>query len=180
MNTRRIFLGLTLALVMASGCSDDNVRSDMYVSWINNSEALTSDVYNLGADEVPSGDDYVIEDEVELEIRNLPRDGIVDVRAGKYGSMTVERYTVVFESDEEIESYSGMLGWVVPINTNFRGFLTIVPAGLKMQTPLIALQSGGEIHASAVITFYAREANSGNETTFETRVPVNFANWVDG
>ena len=180
MNTRRILLGLALATTLASGCADDNVRSELYVSVINNSEALTSDVYNFGSDDVPSGDDFVIEDEVEIEIISQARDGIVNVSSGKFGSMTIERYTVVFESDEEIESYSSTLGWVVPVNTIFEGFITIVPASLKQQTPLIALQSGGEIHANAVVTFYARESESDNETTFQTRIPVNFANWVDG
>lgn len=181
MNTRRILLGfgLTVAMATASGCADDNVRSELYVSVINNSEALTSDVYNLGTDQVPSADDYVFEDEVEIEIVSQARDGIVKVQAGKFGSMTIDRYTVVYESDEEIDSYNSTLGWVVPVNTTFKGFVTIVPASLKQRTPLIALQSGGEIHASAVITFYAREADSDNEMTFETRIPINFANWID-
>ena len=180
MNTRRIFFGAALALLVASGCSDDNVRSELYVAEINNSEALTSDVYNYGSDRVPSADDYILEDEVEIKIVSQARDGIVKVGFGKYSSVTIDRYSVVFESDEEIDSYEAALGWVVPVNTVYEGALTIVPAGHKMRAPLIALQTGGEINASAVITFHGREADSDNKLTFETRIPVNFANWVDG
>lgn len=168
-----------LVLVGAGmGCSSDNVRSNLYVTEINNGEALTSDVINRGADQVASGDDFVFEDEVQVTIWNTKRDDLVDTGSA-YRSVTVDRYEVSFESEEEIEGFSQGLGWLVQTGSTYEGTLTVVPASAKARTPLVALQSGGEILATAHITFYGHEADSDNELTFTTSVPVHFANWND-
>ncbi|MCA9729855.1 MAG: hypothetical protein R3E12_10430 [Candidatus Eisenbacteria bacterium] len=181
MNTKRIsiatFLGAVLAL---SGCSSDNVRSTLWVSNINETAALASDVYNNGRDGTPgTADDFVIEDNVPVSIVADENPGTFVVRGGAYSVVTIESYTVAFDSDEEIDGFTATLGWNVEVGTVFNGSLTIVPAGLKTRAPLTALQNGGEFRTNAHITFHGKESNSGNKVTFETSLPVNFANWVD-
>jgi hypothetical protein len=181
MNVRRILTVAAPVLTLigvGTGCSSDNVRSNLYVWEINNGEALTSDVIDRGTDQIASGDDFVFEDEVQITIWNTTRDKIVDADAA-YSFVTVDRYEVTFESDEEIEGFSQGLGWLVPTRNTYEGTLTVVPASLKTRTPLLALQNGGEILATAHITFYGHEADSNNEVTFSTAVPVHFANWTD-
>lgn len=180
MNVRRILIWIApiLLLGMGTGCSSDNVRSKVYVWEMNNGEAVTSDVLHLGNDGVPSADDFIFEDEVPVTLWSTTRDDVVNTDAA-YSFVTVERYTVRFESSEEIEGFSSGLGWLIPTRNTFEGFLTVVPADLKTKAPLLALRSGGEITATAHITFYARESDSDNELVFETSVPVHFANWSD-
>ncbi|MEZ4650631.1 MAG: hypothetical protein R3E97_17980 [Candidatus Eisenbacteria bacterium] len=181
MNVRRIltFAVSTLVLVgVGTGCSSDNVRSSLYVWEINNGEALTSDVLDYGNDGVASNDDFVYEDEVPVLIWATSRDDIVNTDAA-YSYITIDSYDVRFESSEEIDGFSAGLGWFVPVRNTYQGTLTVVPASLKTKNPLLALQTAGEIQATAHITFHAREADSNNEFTFSTRIPVNFANWND-
>ena len=181
MNVRRILTlaAPVLALVgVGAGCSSDNVRSSLYVWEINNGEALTSDVIHRGADQIASADDFVFEDEVQVTVWSTTRDDVVDTGSA-YSFVTVDRYEVTFESEEEIEGFSAGLGWLVPSRNTYEGTLTIVPASLKTRTPLVALQNGGEILATAHITFFAHESDSNNELTFTAQVPVNFANWND-
>lgn len=181
MNVRRIITTALPILALAGfgmGCSDDNVRSTLYVWEINEGEGVTSDVIDRGSDRVASNDDFVYEDEVSITIWNTTRDDIVNTGSA-YGFVTVERYEVRYESEEEIEGFGGGLGWLVPSRNTFEGVLTVVPGSLKTRAPLVALQNGGEILATAHITFYARESGSNNELTFTTKVPVHFANWAD-
>ncbi|MCA9756191.1 MAG: hypothetical protein KDA27_10335 [Candidatus Eisenbacteria bacterium] len=181
MNVRRIltFAVSTLVLVgVGTGCSSDNVRSSLYVTEINNGEALTSDVIDYGNDRVASDDDFVYEDEVQVTIWATTRDDIVNTDAA-YSNVMIESYDVRFESSEEIDGFSAGLGWFVPVRNTYDGVLTLVPASLKAKNPLMALQAGGEIQATAHITFHARETDSENELTFTTQIPVNFANWTD-
>jgi hypothetical protein len=182
MYVRRIItsaLPMLALLGLGLGCSGDNVRSTLYVWNINDGDGVTSDVIDRGDDNIASSDDFVYEDEVPITIWNTARDGIVDTGSA-YSFVTVERYEVRYESTEEIEGFGGGLGWLVPSRNTFEGVLTIVPGSLKTRAPLIALQNGGEILATAHITFYARESGSNNELTFTTKVPVHFANWADG
>lgn len=174
-----VLLGGLLGAALVSGCSDDNVRSKVWVREINDTQGLASDVYNLGQDEVPSSDDYVLEDVVPVEVVVDARPGSFIQGAGPYNLITIESYDVVFDSSEELDGFSADLGWTIEVGTIFQGALTLVPAGMKMLPPLSGLLSGGEIRSNANITFHARESESGNTFTFETSVPVSFANWND-
>lgn len=174
-----VLLGGLLGAALVTGCSDDNVRSKVWVLEVNDTQGLASDVYNLGQDGVPSGDDFVLEDEVPVQVVADARPGSIIRGGGPYNLVTLESYDVAFESSEKIDGFSAALGWNVEVGTIFNGTLTLVPAGMKLLPPLSGLQSGGEIRTNARITFHARESDSGNAFTFETSVPVNFANWND-
>jgi hypothetical protein len=52
-----------------------------------------------------------------------------------------------------------------------------VPAGHKVQPPLVSLRRGGEIQAAAHLTLFGHEGSSGQAVKVETVFPVNFANW---
>lgn len=170
---------ISLALGLG-GCSSDHVRSNVWVAEINETGALASDVYNSGQDGLPgTADDFVMEDSVPITIIADETPGSNVVPGGAYSIVTIESYTVVFDSDEEIDGFTAALGWNVEVGSTFNGAITIVPAGHKTRAPLSALKQGGEIRTNAHITFHGKEANSGNDVTFTTSIAVNFANWVD-
>lgn len=174
-----VLLGGLLGAALVSGCSDDNVRSKVWVANVNDTQGLASDVYNLGADGVPSNDDFVLEDEVPVQVVADALPGSVISSGGPYNIVTLESYDVVFESTEQIDGFSAALGWNIEVGTIFSGTLTLVPAGMKLLPPLSGLQDGGEIRTNARVTFHARESESGNKFTFDTQIPVAFANWND-
>jgi len=181
MKPTRLFFAAWIALVLgSSGCSSDHVRSNLWVAEINETGPLSSDVYNNGRDGIPNtADDFVLEDAVPITIVADAAPGSSVTPGGPFSIVTIERYTVRFEGDEEVAGFSAVLGWNVEVGTTFEGSLTIVPAGHKNVAPLSALKAGGEIRTNAYITFHGKEANSGNAVTFSTSLPVNFANWVD-
>jgi hypothetical protein len=174
-----VLFGGLLGAALISGCSSDHVRSKVWVVSINDTAGLASDVHNLGEDRVPSNDDFVLEDVVQVEIIADALPGSFIRGGGPYNLVTIESYDVVFESSEEIDGFSAALGWNVEVNTIHTGNLTLVPAGLKLLPPLAGLTNGGEIRTNARITFHARESESDNRFTFQTSLPVNFANWTD-
>jgi hypothetical protein len=181
MKTTRLSIAAWVSLVFAmGGCSSDHVRSMLWVAEINDTAALASDVYNVGPDRTDqTGDDFVVEDSVPITIVADAAPGSFIVPGGAYSIVTIESYTVRFDSDEEIDGFTSALGWNVEVGRTFTGALTIVPAGMKTRAPLSSLREGGEFRTNAHITFRGKEANSGNTLTFETSLPVNFADWVD-
>lgn len=175
-------VSIGFGLVALAGCSsDDAVRSRLWVGEVNNNEALTSDVYNNGSDNTPgTADDFVLEDEVTVVINNDPRPGSSLVSGGPYSFVTIDRYDVAFDAEEQIPGFSNALGWTIEARQSFQGNLTLVPFGLKIEPPLSSLRdAAGQIRATARVTFHAREADSDNTFTFSVDVPVHFANWVD-
>jgi hypothetical protein len=181
MKSTRLSFAAWFALVLgSSGCSSDHVRSNLWVATINETGALASDVYNNGRDGIAgTNDDFVLEDAVPVSIVADEGPGANIVPGGPFSIITIESYTVKFDSDEEVDGFTATLGWNVEVGSTFEGSLTIVPAGHKNRAPLNALTQGGEIRTNAHITFHGKEANSGNDVTFSTSLPVNFANWVD-
>lgn len=180
MNVRRILISVApmCLLALAAGCSSDNVRATVHVWEINEGLPVNSDVYNFGVDGIASTDDYIVEDQVEVVVWSQARDGIVNTDVA-YRQTIVESYEVIYESEEEIEGFSGGLGWLVPVRNTFTGYITVVPASVKTSPPISSLAYGGEIMATARIIFHAREVDSNNTLSFETRIPVHFANWAD-
>lgn len=180
MKLTRLSFGACIGFLLCSGCSDDHVRSKLWVAEINETGALASDVLNFGQDRIPGTvDDFVMEDAVPITIIADPSPGSSVSPGGAYSIVTIESYTVEFESDEEVPGFTATLGWNVEVGTTFEGALTIVPAGYKTVLPLSSLRTMGEIRTNARITFHGKESHSGNDVTFSTSLPVNFANWVD-
>jgi hypothetical protein len=184
MRFTRWIVSCGLLLVLATlwaGCSGkDTVRSRLWVVKINDNQSLNSDVYNAGSDVSDPSDDFVVQDEVEVVIQNDPIGSGVSVEpGGPYSFFTIDSYDVRYESDESIAGFSGALGWAVETGSSVTGAVTVVPAAQKMVNPLVALRQGGEIQATAHVTFHAHEADSGHELKFETSFPIHFANWTD-
>lgn len=176
-----IFAGFC-ALFAGTGCSDDEApRNVVTVVSVNANGALNSDIYNNGQDDVPGTlDDFVVEDEVEVRLTSDPHDDALFLFPGTpFGSVVFERYEVVFESEEEIPTVRGALGWRVDANSFFTGSLTVVPYGMKIQPPLSSLVNGGEVQATAKITFFGVEQTSKDAVTATAILPVFFANWSD-
>ncbi len=176
-----IFAGL-FGLLAGAGCSDDEApRNVVTVTSINANGALNSDIYNNGRDDVPGTlDDFVVEDEVEVRLTSDAHDDALFLFPGMpFGSVVFDRYEVVFESEEEIPTVRGALGWRVEANSVFTGSLTIVPYGVKIQPPLSSLVNGGELQATAKITFFGVEQTSKDAVTATAVLPVFFANWGD-
>ena len=175
-------VALAIVFPLVSGCSDDSApRNVVTVTSINLNDALSSDVLNNGADRTPgTSDDFVYEDRVTVQLLSVAHDGALETGSGTpYDYVFFERYTIEYEADEEIPTYSGALGWTVTSRIPFTGALTVVPAGLKSRAPLIGLVQGGEISAAAKITIYGHESTSNAPVKIEARLPVHFANWVD-
>ena len=178
MRDRLWFLAVLLAAVAvlsATACSDSSApRSVLRVETINGNEPLRSDVLRGDGE-----DASVLEDEVVIEIRNLPHDEVLALATSPYNSVLLKRYEVRFESDEAIPPVTGALGWQVGVGRQVSGAIVVVPAGLKVVAPLVSLQQGGEIQAVAHLTFFGEESGSNEEVRFGTVLQVNFANWTD-
>ena len=135
---------LALALV-APGCSDDSApRSIVTVETINQSQVLDSDVYNNGSDKLPgTEDDFIIEDQVSVVIRNRPHDAGLNIRAnGPFSSVVFERYEVRFTGDETLAPLFGAIHLRVASGATGTGIVTVVPAGYKTMPPLLVLRYG--------------------------------------
>lgn len=176
----RVFCLLALMgaiLPALSGCSDSSSpRSVLEVVSINANQSLKSDVVTM-----LNGEPSIFEDTVPVEIHNRPHDSILNLADGPYGTVFIDRYEIRFDAgDEVIPGVSGGLGWRVPANETIQGSLVVVPGRHKMMAPLVGLSSqGGEILSTAHITFFGRESTSNQQVTFETVMPIHFANWAD-
>lgn len=171
------------AILLMAGCSDSSApRSVLTVTEINNNAPLSSDVRNFGTDRTPNTtDDFVVEDQVAVEILSEVHDDALDVfQSGPFGHIFITNYEIRYESEEEIEPVSGSLAWTIPVNSTFVGSLPVVPVARKAAPPLSVLVSGGEIIATAHITLRGKEKDSNAPVKIETQLPVHFANWVDG
>jgi hypothetical protein len=172
---------LALAIV-APGCSDDSApRSTVTIETINQSQVLDSDVYNNGEDKLPNTeDDYIIEDQVPVLIRNRPHDAGLNIRAnGPFSSVVFERYEIRFTGDETLAPLFGAIHLRVASGATGTGIVTIVPAGYKEMPPLIVLRGGGEMRFSAEVTLIGREEDSDDEVRATAVIPVHCANWTD-
>lgn len=179
-------LGLGLVFFLGCGDSDGNPRSELTVVSLNaglntNFQPLLSDLINLGQDKVPSQDDFIVEDTVPFSIRNDPRsDLLVLDPEGPFGRVTINRYTVEFQAPESLEGFEGHMHLEVPTGREIGGAITVVPAQMKISEPLVSfLMAGQELLATATITFYGVEANSGAEISTAASISVHFANWDD-
>ncbi len=78
LNTHRSVLVLALAFValIALSCSDESApRSTVTIDSINGGEILDCDLYNNGDDnQQGTGDDFIVEDQVSVLMRNRPHD----------------------------------------------------------------------------------------------------------
>jgi len=166
-----LILGAAIVLA-AAGCSENSApRHAPRVQTINGNEPLQSDVV--------TSEGGVIEDEVIVEIWNTPHDPVLDLYGTPFNAVWLERYEIVFESDEAIPPVSGALGWHVDTSRVMSGSIVIVPAAIKIEAPLVSLRDGGVIQTTARITFFGRETGSDEEVRFSTVLQVNFANWAD-
>lgn len=182
-NATRLIPGavLTALSLLAASCSDDSAaRNVVTVLEINNNSPLSSDVVDYGQDNLPgTSDDFIFEDRVTVELSSRPHDDVVDLFGSPYQYVSIERCRIEYESSEEIPAYEGAVGWTIQSTAPFIGSLTVVPANLKTRAPLSGLINGGEIAATAQITFYGHESGSGAPVKFEATLAVHFANWAD-
>ncbi len=174
---------LPVLFCLMSGCSDDSApRSSVTVESINNGETLDSDVYNNGPDDLPgTGDDYIVEDQVPVVLRNLPHDSGLDINAnGPFGAVVFDRYEVRFEGDETLAPLFGSWYLRVPSGSAATGEVTVVPASYKMVPPLSTLAGEqSELLFTAKILLIGVEEDSQDEVIVEVGLPVNAANWGD-
>ncbi|MDM7914908.1 MAG: hypothetical protein ACE15D_05400 [Candidatus Eisenbacteria bacterium] len=171
---------LLLALVVS--CSDESApRSAVWIESIHGGQALESDVYNNGDDDVPgTEDDFIIEDQVAVEIHNQPSDPALSIDpTGPYGAVVFDRYKVTFHGTEQLDAVEGAMHLRVPSGSTATGEITIVPAGYKMEAPLQSLQVGGELLFTADIVITGKEEDSGDAVRVEGSLPVHCANWAD-
>jgi hypothetical protein len=164
-------------LLAFAGCSgEESPRSVLRVISINDNQPLQSDVVSQAG----GGGNTIFEDEVPVSVRNDPADPALNVsRGGPFGYVMLDRYTIHFESDEEIPEVNGSLGWTVHTGETVSGSIVVVPATMKTQPPLVSLIGGGEITTTARITIHGIEATSERQVTLEATMPVHFANWAD-
>ncbi len=172
-----------LALVLvAPGCSDDAApRSTVTVETINQSQVLDSDVYNNGGDKLPgTDDDFIIEDQVSVLIRNRPHDAGLNIRAnGPFSAVVFDRYEVRFSGDETLAPLFGAIHLRVASGATGTGIVTIIPAGYKTMPPLLVLRAGGEMRFTAEVTLIGTEEDSDDEVRATASFPVHCANWTD-
>lgn len=178
-------LALCLCIAAApalTGCSDETAaRSVASIQSIHGGQILDSDVYNNGKDAVPgTGDDYIVEDQVAVTIRNSPHDPGLNLRPdGPYGAVTFYRYEVRFQGEEDLSPIVGSIHLRVATGSTGSGEVTIVPAGYKTVPPLLALRDGGEIRLNAEVTLIGEEDDSREEIRAIAILPVHCANWAD-
>ncbi len=170
------------AFLLAAGCSDDSApRSTATIESINNNEILDSDVYNNGSDDQRgTDDDFIVEDQVSIVVRNRPHDVGLNLRAnGPYGAVVFDRYEIRFNGDESLPPLFGGLHLRVVTGATATGEVTVIPAGYKVVAPLLALNDGGEIRVNAQLTLRGKEEDSGEEVVATAVLPVHCANWGD-
>jgi hypothetical protein len=67
----------------------------------------------------------------------------------------------------------------VPSGGTAAGVVAVIPAGYKLQPPLVELIATGEIRVDAQITLIGEEEHSGEEVSVSVTLPVQCADWVD-
>ncbi|MBM3286106.1 MAG: hypothetical protein FJY88_01965 [Candidatus Eisenbacteria bacterium] len=176
-------LCLLTGLLFVVGCSDDSApRSSVNIESINGNEVLDSDVYNNGDDGEPgTDDDFIVEDQVPIVLRNRPHDAGLSMRAnGPFGAVVLNRYSVRLPSELELPNISGGLYLRIPSGSTAIGEVTVIPAEYKQAPPLDQLAYlGGEIRFTAEITLYGVEEDSREEVVVKGSLPVHCANWGD-
>jgi hypothetical protein len=175
-------IAIWIVLLTAPGCSDESSpRSVVTVDTINQSQVLDSDVYNNGEDKISgTDDDFIVEDQVSIVIRNRPHDAILSIKPnGPFSTVVFNRYEVRFQGDESLAPLIGSLHLRVASGGTASGVVTIVPAGYKGMPPLVLLRDGGEMLFAAEVTLIGTEEDSGDEVRAEATIPVHCANWVD-
>ena len=185
LNTHRSVLVLALAIValIALSCSDDSApRSTVTIDSINGGEILDCDLYNNGDDnQQGTGDDFIVEDQVSVLMRNRPHDaGLTIDPNGPFGAVVFHRCDVRFTGDEALAPVSSALHLRVPSGSTVQGEILVVPAAYKIAPPLFnILQDGGEIRLEAHITLIGEEEDSHDEVIVTAILPVHCANWAD-
>jgi hypothetical protein len=177
-----LFVVFAVVALMASGCSDDSApRSVLTIDLINDGQILTSDVYNNGDDGNPgTDDDFILEDQVAVVIRNRPHDVGLNVRGnGPFGAVVLQRYEVRFSGEENLPPLFGSMHSRILSGSTSSTEVTVVPAAYKITPPLVTLLSGGEIRVNAEITLIGEEEDSGDQVTVKATLPVHCANWGD-
>lgn len=172
-----------MIVLFALGCSDDSApRSSVVLESINANQTLDSDVYNNGEDgQFGTEDDFIIEDQVAVILRNRPHDSGINIDPdGAFAAVVFHRYEIRFTGDESLTPVVGAMHLRVPTQTSGQGEITVIPAAYKITPPLSTiLTQGGEIRLVANITLIGTEEDSNDEVIVEGTLPVHIANWGD-
>ena len=178
-----VLAAASAVVLLAAGCGDEDlVRSGIWVVSINENKPLESDVATaiIVADTL-AGYSYK-EDVVPIRFQ---MEGDVDeslVPLGRWGHFIIHSYEVEYDlaGQGSVEGFSAGLGIAVEVGQIIDGHVLLVPADRKPQPPLRdLLGSLNEIVATARVTFHAREVDSDGEVTFETAMPIAFADFGD-
>ncbi len=177
------FVLTTVLLLAAPGCSDDeSARSVVTIEQINGNQTLDSDVYNNGDDdEYLTGDDYVVEDQIQILVRNRPHDVGLDIEGtGAFGAVVFDRYEVRFEGEEVLPPLFGAIHLRVASGSTATGEITVIPAAYKVVEPLRSLRENVvEMRFIANVKLIGTEVDSNEEITASAKLPVHCANWGD-
>jgi hypothetical protein len=180
-------------MLFAGGCADDeSTRSVVTVVSINDNRPLQSDVRDLGDDPYDMSDDSIMDDVVEVTLANYPHDEALNLVPGMpFGDVIFTEYNVTFIRDDDDgpapAPFTGAMYLKVP-NAQRNpisyipptGHILLVPASLKLVSPLNDLAyGGGQINARACVEFVGRETTSNDVVKVEATVNVAFANYVD-
>jgi hypothetical protein len=172
-----------MVVFVALGCSDESApRSSVVIESINGNQVLDSDIYNNGDDgQIGTDDDFIVEDQVSVVLRNRPHDPGINVDPdGPFGAVTFHRYEIRFTGDESLDPHFGGMHLRVPTGTSSQGEIVVVPVVYKITAPLVnLLTQGGEIRLVANITLIGKEDDSNSEVIVEGSLPVHVANWGD-
>jgi hypothetical protein len=181
------------AVISAGGCADDtSTRSVVTVVSINGNMPLQSDVRGNGFDPMDPSDDTITDDIVEVTLANYPHDKALNLVPGMpFGDVIFTEYNVTFMRGDgngpAPAPFSGAMYLKVP-NAQSQpigyipptGYILLVPAALKIESPLNDLAyGGGQINATACVELIGRETTSKDVVKVEATLNVSFANYVD-
>lgn len=187
------FAAFAFAVLCVAGCADDSsTRSVVTVVSINGNSPLQSDVRGEGEDPVATTDDTIADDVVEITMANFPHDSALELKPGfPFGDVIFTEYSVTFVRDDgngpAPAPFSGAMYLKVP-NAQQKpedyvpptGYITLVPAGLKIVSPLDDLAyGGGQINTRALVEFVGRETTSEDVIKVTATLTVSFANYQD-
>lgn len=185
LTTHRSVLAFAIAVaaVLALSCADESApRSTVTIDSINGGEILDCDLYNNGDDnQQGTDDDFIVEDQVTVELRNRPHDaGLTIDPNGPFGAVVFHRCEVRFTGDESLPPVTSSMHLRVPSGRTVQGEILVVPAAYKIEPPLLnILENGGEIRLDAHITLVGEEEDSNDEVIATAVLPVHCANWAD-
>lgn len=169
-------------IALAPGCSDESSpRSVVTIDQINGNQTLDCDVYNNGEDQqFGTDDDFIVEDQIPVVVRNRVHDEGLDIRAGgPFGAVVFYRYEVRFQGDESLPTIFGAMHLRVTSGSTATGEVTVIPAAYKFVPPLRPLRDGGELRFMAEVTLVGEEEDSQDEVIVRAILPVHCANWGD-